>query len=300
MGVKLAPDCAQGETCHHGLCVQKCKNREHCGLNKFCCGYQQSSGMCLTSCLGVSCQNDQDCASDEHCSGTHRVYNKECPRTLTARACYTNGDCSTGQCCGDNWNCTAGACDPEKESKSGSKNMTIWLLVCPATPFAVGLVCLCVICCSIKRKAYGQSRESISHRHENIQIPTKRTEEQREDERRSQQRQHQPPQESLNIENLGPYINQPLPPYPGYSTSPFPDQHPPAFPGQPPPPYPGEPPPLCQDQPPPAYSTLSSVRFQPQDSISPPLYQSRSPSPGGPSNETGKCVIFRDRNNIDT
>ena len=95
--------------------------------------------------------------------------------------------------------------------------------------------------------------------------------EQHEDERQTQQEQRQPQQQSLNIENFGPYTNQPLTPYP--------DPTPPPFTDQPPPPYPGEPPSLCQDQPPAAYSTLSLVRFQPQDGTSPPPYQSRPPSP---------------------
>ena len=104
-------DCAQGESCHSRLCVQICTNRKQCGLNEFCCSFQEIFGMCRTSCLGISCQSDQDCASGEHCSGT---YNKVCSRTHTAQACYTNGDCSTGQCCDDDRNCTTGECDSKK------------------------------------------------------------------------------------------------------------------------------------------------------------------------------------------
>ena len=117
-------------------------------------------------------------------------------------------------------------------------------------------------------------------------------EEQHEDERQTQQEQRQPQQQSLNIENLGPYTNQPLTSYPAHPPPPFTDQ--------PPPPYPCEPPSLCQDQPPAAFSTLSLVRFQPQDGNSPLPYQSRPPSPSRISSETGACVIFSDRNNIDT
>ena len=129
--------------------------------------------MCLTSCLGIRCNNDEDCASGKHCSGT---YHKVCSRTHTAQACYTNGDCSTGQCCDDDRKCASGACDSKKESKSESNNITIWLLVVGLViPFTVVIVSLCIICCSRKRKASEKSRETISERHENIQIPTKRT-----------------------------------------------------------------------------------------------------------------------------
>ena len=70
-------------------------------------------------------------------------------------------------------------------------------------------------------------REINNQWHENIQIPTRRTEEQYEDERQSQQEQRQPQQQSLNIENLGTYTNQPLTPYPGHPPPSFTDQTPP-------------------------------------------------------------------------
>ena len=96
-------------------------------------------------------------------------------------------------------------------------------------------------------------------------IPIRRTVEQHEHERQSQQlRQSQ--QESLNIQNLGPYTNQTPPPYSG----------------KPSPPY--------VNRPSPAYSTLFPVRFQPQGGISLPPYQSRYPSPSRPPTEQDRAL----------
>ena len=97
-------------------------------------------------------------------------------RTLRKRVNYTNGDCSTGHCSDNDRKCASGACDSKKESKSENKNITIWLLVVGIViPFTVVIVSLCIICCSRKRKASEKSRESINQRHENIQIPNRRT-----------------------------------------------------------------------------------------------------------------------------
>ena len=205
--------------------------------------------MCRGSCLGNSCNNNQDCAPGEHCSGK---YFKVCSNDR-------KGGCE--------------ACD----SKTETKSETGWrIAVGLVTPFTVVVVCLCVGCCSRKRKASRESRESIRQRHENRQIAIRRTVEQHEVKRQAQQ-QCQSQKQSLNIQNLGPYTNQPPPPYPGKPSSP---------------PYP--------DRPPLAYSTLFPVGFQPQGGISPPPYQSRPPSPSRPPSETGPCVIFCNRNNTDT
>ena len=65
--------------------IQRCKNRQQSVLNESCCGFQESwPGMCLTSCLGISCKNYQGCASGEHCSGW---YYKVCSRRYIVQAC---------------------------------------------------------------------------------------------------------------------------------------------------------------------------------------------------------------------
>ena len=268
-------DCAQGGSCHSRLCVQICTNRKQCGLSEFSCSFQEIWGMCRTSCLGISCQSDQDCASGEHCSGT---YNKVCSRTHTAQACYTNGDCSTGQCCDDDRNCTTGACDSKKMDGT-----SLFIAVFVGTPFAIILVCICLSICLKQRKGPRESTESIGEAHENIQLSLGRTLEQPEvDEEQLQHSQLQ----SLNIENLRQCTNPPAPPYPDQPPPLYQDQPPPPYLDQPPPPhqrqhpdqppplYPDQLPPLFQDQPPPAYSTLSLSSSQHCSRISPPPYQS--------------------------
>ena len=129
--------------------IQRYKNREQSVLNESCCGFQE------------------------------RWYYKVCSRRCIVQACNTNGNCSTGQYCGDSRKCTAGASDSRKGSQSESKNETGWrVIVGLVTPFTVVLVCLCVGCCLRKRKASRELRESICQRHENIQLPIRRTLEQ--------------------------------------------------------------------------------------------------------------------------
>ena len=183
--------------------------------------------MCRTSCLGISCQNDQDCESGQHCSGT---YYTVCSTARTVPACNTNDDCSTGQCCGDDRNCTAGACGSKK--MDGSDSFTAVFI---GTLLAVTFVCFFLGICLKHRKGPRESTESIGLRHENMQFSIGRALERREEnEQRSQQSQLL----SLNIENLRQYTNPPPPLYP--------NQPPPLSLNQPPPP----------DLPPPAYSTL--------------------------------------------
>ena len=112
-------DCATGETCCDrakgtGKCAsscigKSCKYESHCATHEYCCGNAYLRE-CAKSCVGVSCKHDSQCAPGEHCSGKfYKYYFKVCSRTHTAQACYTNGDCSTGQCCGDDRSCTRGA-----------------------------------------------------------------------------------------------------------------------------------------------------------------------------------------------
>ena len=152
--------CAQGEACHSGSCVQTCKNHEHCGLNESCCRHEERSGVCRGSCLGNSCKNNQHCAPGEHCSG------------------------KISKCVA-----TTGKVDVRHATqKTETKSETGWrIAVALVTPFTVVVVCLCVGCCSRKRKASRESRESIRQRHENRQIPIRRTVEQHEVKRQSQQ-----------------------------------------------------------------------------------------------------------------
>ena len=153
-------NCALGETCRSGSCVQRCRNHDHCGLNESCCSYEGSSGVCRGSCLGNRCKNDQDCAPGEHCSGKY----------FKVRS--------------NDRKCGSEACDSKTETKSETGGRIAGAVV---TPFTVVFVCLCVGCCSRKRKASRESRESISQRHENRPIPIRRVVEQHEDERQSQQ-----------------------------------------------------------------------------------------------------------------
>ena len=164
-----------------------------------CCRFT-STGSCLSSCIGLSCGKDDDCATGEYCCG---MYSKKCSRSCVGARCRSDTDCSAGQCCDDTTRCTAEKCDSGEKSLSVPR-FVVGILV----PFVVVVVFICVSCRAAKRKAARESHQT----NENIQLGTTRTVEQQESDERQPQQQQQEPRPSLNTENSD---NPPPPPYPG-------------------------------------------------------------------------------------
>ena len=116
-------NCAQGEACRSGSCVQRCKNHENCELNESCCRYEARSGVCRRFCLGNRCENSQNFAPGEHCSGKYF------------------------KVCSNDRKCESEACD----SKTETKSETGWGM-------AVGVVTFCCNCLFMRRLLFEKTK----------------------------------------------------------------------------------------------------------------------------------------------
>ena len=213
-------DCASHEVCCESKCALSCNGQfcsyRHCAKDETCC----SSTTCSESCIGFSCNEDDECALGEICCKDS--YYRQCAKSCNEKSCSSNEDCPGLQCCGEEKKC-----DPNSTCESESST---WV----NTPSVVGTIVAFVLIIAIAGLLVAKEWRPFSGRqrhraHQSFQstrnVTTQQQQQRQQQQQQRQQRQQQHHQQrppELTVRSPPPYSN-------ALQQLPHPDEPPPSY-----------------------------------------------------------------------